>query len=291
MAENNPAGRGGEFGPTVRGREVGARLRQLRTGLDLTVEAVAGKLLCSATKISRIETGARRASLRDVRDLCGIYGVSKQETDDLMRLASQARESSWWTHYEDLRLSPYIGLEHDAVAITVFAMYWVPALLQTEDYARAMITGIARKIEPSVLKQRIEARLRRQDLLNRDKPPRYRALLDEAVLHRKVGGSPVMAEQLDKILRLAQDEKVTVQVIPFEAGAHASADSNFEFLEFRDPALGDVVFVEGLYSNQYQEKEPELERYREAIEYLRDESMSPKDSLALIADIRNTYAT
>jgi transcriptional regulator with XRE-family HTH domain len=279
------------MGPSVRERELGARLRQLRIGLDLTVEAVAGELLCSATKISRIETGARRASLRDVRDLCGIYGVSMQEIDDLMRLASQAREPSWWTHYEDLRLSPYIGLEQDAVAITVFSMYWVPALLQTEDYARAMITGIARKIEPPVLQQRIEARLRRQDLLNRDKPPRYRALLDEAVLHRKVGGSSVMAEQLGRILQLAQEEKVTVQVIPFEAGAHAGADSNFEFLEFRDPAFRNIVFVEGLYSNQYQEKEAELERYREAIEYLRDESMGPKDSLTLIADIRKTYAT
>ena len=100
-----------------------------------------------------------------------------------------------------------------------------------------------------------------------------------------------MAEQLDKILWLAQDEKATVQVIPFEAGAHASTDSNFEFLEFGDPALRDIVFVEGLYSNQYQEKEAELERYREAIEYLRDESMSPKDSLTLIADIRKMYAT
>lgn len=280
-----------EVGPTVRGREVGARLRQLRSGLDLTTQAVASKLRCSATKIRRIETGARRASLRDVQDLCGIYEVSKQETEELIRLASQAREPSWWTHYEDLRLSPYIGLEQDAVAITVFSMYWVPALLQTEDYTRAMITGIARKIEPSVLKQRIEARIRRQDLLNRDKPPRYRALLDEAVLHRKVGGSSVMAEQLDKILQFAQDEKVTVQIIPFEAGAHASADSNFEFLEFRDPAHRNVVFVEGLYSNQYQEKEAEPERYSESIEYLRYESMSPKDSLTLIADIRKTYAT
>jgi transcriptional regulator with XRE-family HTH domain len=279
------------MGPSVRERELGARLRQLRIGLDLTVEAVAGELLCSATKISRIETGARRASLRDVRDLCGIYGASTQEADDLMRLASQAHEPSWWTHYEDLRLSPYIGLEQAAVAITVFSMYWVPALLQTEDYARAMITGIARKIEPPILQQRIEARLRRQDLLDREKPPRYRALLDEAVLQRKVGGSSVMAGQLDKILQLAQDEKVTVQVIPFEAGAHASADSNFEFLEFRDPALRDIVFVEGLYSNQYQEMDPELERYREAIEYLRDESMSPQDSLTLIADIRKKYAT
>jgi transcriptional regulator with XRE-family HTH domain len=286
-----PSAHQSEVGPTVRGREVGARLRQLRCGRDLTTEAVAGKLLCSTTKIRRIETGARRASLRDVRDLCGIYGVSEQETEELMRLASQARESSWWTHYEDLRLSPYIGLEQDAVAITVFSMFWVPALLQTEDYARAMITGIARKIEPPVLQQRIEARLRRQGLLDREKPPRYRALLDEAVLHRKVGGSPVMAGQLDRILRLAQDEKVTVQVIPFEAGTHASADSNFEFLEFRDPALRDVVFVEGLYSNQYQEKEAELERYREAIEYLRDESMSLQDSLTLIADIRKKYAT
>ena len=276
--------------PTVRQRQVGARLRQLRIGLGRTVEDVAGEMLCSATKISRLETGARPASLRDVRDLCRIYGITEQETQALMGLARQAREPGWWTQYEDLNLSPYIGFEQDATAITAFSMYWVPALLQTAEYARAVITGIARKIDPAVLEQRIEVRLRRQQLLDRERPPRYRALLDEAVLHRQVGGSKVMAGQLGRILELARDEKVTVQVIPFEAGAHASADSNFELLEFSDTSLPPIVFVEGMYSNLYQERPAEVVRYREAIEYLRDEALTPRESLNRIINIRKLHA-
>lgn len=277
--------------PTVRQRQLGARLRQLRTGLGRTVEDVAGELLCSATKISRLETGARRASLRDVRDLCRIYGVSEQETQALMDLARQAREPGWWTQYEDLNLSPYIGFEQNATAITVFSMYWVPALLQTPAYARAIITGIARKIDSSILDQRLEVRLRRQQLLDKASPPRYRALLDEAVLHRQVGGPNVMVEQLDKMLQLAQEEKATIQVIPFEAGTHASPDSNFEFLEFGDTALSSIVFVEGMYSNLYQERAAEVDRYREAIEYLRDQALTPRESLNLITTIKKTHAT
>lgn len=279
-----------EANPTVRQRQLGARLRQLRTGLGRTVEDVAGELLCHATKISRLETGARPANLRDVRDLCRIYGVSEQETQALMDLARQAREPGWWTQYEDLDLSPYIGFEQDATAITSFSMYWVPALLQTPDYARAIITGIARKIDPAILQQRLDVRLRRQQLLDQPKPPRYRALLDEAVLHRQVGGASVMGEQLGKVLQLVQEEKVTIQVIPFEAGAHASADSNFEFLEFGDKALPSIVFVEGIYSNLYQERPAEVTRYREAIEYLRDESLTPRESVNLITNIRKLHA-
>jgi hypothetical protein len=149
-----------------------------------------------------------------------------------------------------------------------------------------MITGIAKKIGVSVLQQRLEARLRRQKLLDQGKPLCYRALLDEAVLHRKVGGSSVVLEQLDKILPLAQDEKATVRVIPFDVDAHASADSNFEFQEFHDKAPPDVVFAEGPHANLCKERTAEVERYREAIEYLRYESLPPRDSLHLIADIR-----
>ncbi len=279
-----------EANPTVRQRQVGARLRQLRTSLGRTVEDVAGELLCSPTKISRLETGARPANLRDVRDLCRIYGVTEQETDALMSLARQAREPSWWTQYEDLNLSPYIGFEHDSTSITAFSMYWVPALLQTAGYARAVITGIAPKIDPSILEQRIEVRLRRQQILDRETPPRYRALLDEAVLHRQVGGPGVMGEQLDKILQLARDEKAIIQVIPFDAGAHASADSNFELLEFSDTSLPSIVFVEGLYSNLYQERQAEVLRYREAIERLRDEALTPRESSNFIANIRKLRA-
>jgi len=277
--------------PTVRQRELGMRLRELRNGLGLTVEDVAERLLCSATKISRLETGTRRASLRDVRDLCGIYGVADQsDADELMDLARQAREPGWWSKYDEPVLSPLLGLEQEAIAITSYSMYYVPALIQTSDYARAIIKGIERKIDPAALDQRVEARLRRQGLLEQETPPRYRALLDEAVLRRQVGGPAAMQEQLDKILKSAADEKATVQVIPFDVGAHASTDSNFDFLEFGENSpQRTVVFVEGLFSNRYQERPIEIERYREALEYLRDAALSPRDSTSLITEIRSTH--
>jgi transcriptional regulator with XRE-family HTH domain len=276
--------------PTVRQRELGTRLRELRNRLGLTVEDVAEKLLCSATKISRMETGARRPSLRDVRDLCGVYGVDEPTSAELMDLTRKAREQGWWSQYDDLKLDPYIGLEQAATSITSFTMYYVPALLQTEDYARAIIKAIAPKMDPRIHQQRVEARLRRQQLLAQDKPPRYRVLLDEAVLRRRVGGSAVMAAQLGKILELELDGKATVQVIPFDIGAHAAQDSNFVLLEFEEP-LPSVIFVEGLTNNLLQERKDDLERYREAVEYLRDSALSPRDSVLRIAEMRKAYAS
>ncbi len=267
------------------------RLRELRSQLGLTVEEVGNQLLCSATKISRLETGMRRASLRDVRDLVRIYGVTDQaEADALMELARQSRESGWWTQYDEPVLSPLLGLEQEAAAITQFSMYFVPAQLQTSDYARTIIRAVERKMRPDVLDQRVEARMRRQKLLERDTPPRYRVLLDEAVLHRQVGGRPVMRAQLDKILDSAARGKATVQVIPFTAGAHASPDSNFSLLEFgEDLQQGPVVFLEGLFSNRYLERAAEIERYREAVEYLRDAALSLQDSTSLITKIRSAH--
>lgn len=277
----------------MRQRELGMRLRELRNALGLTVEEVGEKLMCSATKISRLETGSRRASLRDVRDLCRLYQVNDEaQAGELMELARQAREPGWWARFDEPVLSPLLGLEQEAVAITVFSMFWVPALLQTAEYARATIRSIEKRIDPAVLEQRIEARLLRQRLLDRPVPPRYRALLDEAVLHRRVGGPAVMHSQLGKVLDRAAEEKVTVQVVPFDAGAHASTDSNFEFFEFSSGSMQQpVVFVEGLYTNRYQERPVEIERYREAIEYLRDAALNPRDSLSLITEIRSQYTT
>lgn len=263
------------------------RLRELRTAVGLSVDEVGQEMLCSATKISRIETGARRASARDVRDLCRIYGVPEQE-QELADLARQSREPGWWSQYDDPFLSPYIGLEQEAAVISAYSMYYVPALLQTSDYARLTIRAIERKMDPAVLDQRVEARLRRQELLDRPEPPRYRAIMDEAVLHRQVGGAAVMHAQLDKILKCVTEEKVTVQVIPFDVGAHASTDSNFVLLEFGDGSVQrPVVFVEGLFSNRYQERKAEIDRYREALEYLRDDALSPRDSVNLIKQIRS----
>lgn len=276
-----------DLSPTIRQRELGMRLREFRTAKGLTVEDVAKELLCSPTKISRAETGARRATLRDVRDLCQIYGVDAKTSADLMELAREARQPGWWTKFDDLKITPYIGMEQAATAITNFGMYFVPALLQTEDYARAIIKGIAPKIDEAILGQRVEARMMRQKLLQAPKPPKYRALLDEAVLHRQVGGPTVMKAQLEKILSFIREERAAVQVIPYEVGAYGAIDSNFAYLEFAGTMLPDLVFVEGLVSHLYLERPDELERYREALDYLRDEALNPRDSAKKIEEIRD----
>jgi transcriptional regulator with XRE-family HTH domain len=282
--------------PTVRQRELGKRLRELRLEHGLTVEEVADKLLCSPTKVSRLETGTRRPSLRDVRDLSGIYGVDEVSSAALMDLARGAREQVWWTQYLDLNLDPYLGLEQDAIAITSFTTFYVPALLQTEAYTKAIISSIAPKMDPDILRQRVEVRMRRQERLEGDKRPRYRVLLDEAVLHRAIGGREIMAAQLTKVLEAEKKGKVTFQVIPFEHGAHVAQDSNFIFFEFeqgseRSSSLSPVVFVEGLTGNQYLEKQVDIDRYREAIEYLRDSALTPRDSVQRVTEMRNTYAS
>jgi len=276
--------------PTVRQRELGTRLRGLRNERGMTVEDVADKLLCSATKISRLETGARRPSLRDVRDLCQLYEVDESTSAEFMSLARGAREQGWWTQYEDLGLYPYIGLEQEASAITSYSMYYIPALLQTEEYARAIIKGIIPKIDPVIHQQRVEARMHRQQLLEQDNRLRYRMLIDEAVLYRRVGGMPVMANQLDRVLEVVRRGKATIQVIPFDIGAHAAQDSNFVLLEFEeDSNLSPVVYIEGLTGAQYIERKTHIARYREAIEYLRDSALSPRESVDLVDKVLKTY--
>ncbi len=277
--------------PTVRQRELGKRLRELRAQHGLTVDDVAEKLLCSVSKISRLETGARRPNPRDVRDLCGLYGVDESTSAELMSLARGAREQVWWTQYEDLNLDPLIGLEQDATAVTCYSIYYMPALLQTADYAQAIILAIAPKMDKDILKQRVEARMRRQQLLEKKDKPRYRVLMDEAALRRPVGDSAVMVAQLDKIVEAVRQDKATVQIIPFDAGAYPSADGYFVLLEFDDPNLSPVVYVEGLTGNQYLERKAEIARYRESVESMRDSALSPRDSLSFIIEIRTGYVS
>lgn len=275
--------------PTVRQRQLGMRLRAIRTQLGLNVEDVAAELMCSPSKISRLETATRSPNLRDIRDLCKVYDIDDATSEELMDLARKAKEPGWWSQYSDLRLYPYIGLEQDASAITSFATFYVPALLQTEEYARAIIKGIAPSIDPAVWQERVEVRLRRQELLDRERPPRYRVLVDEAVLHRPTGGPEVMGSQIDKILKLTEEGKVTVQIVPFEVGAIATQDSNFVLLEFAEPGLSSVVFVESLVSHQILEKQADVDRYKEAIEHLRDSALTPRESIFRMSEMRKSY--
>lgn len=278
--------------PTIRHRELGKRLRDLRTQRHLTVQEVAAELLCSATKISRLETATRKPLLRDVRDLCKLYDADKSTTEQLMELAREAHGQVWWTQYEDIELDPYLGFEQVAAAITSFTAFYIPGLLQTEEYAQNIIRTIAQRMDPDVLKRRVEVRMRRQGLLESDSRPRYRVLLDEAVLHRRIGSSAVMEAQLEKVTAAASEGRAVVQVIPFSAGTSAAAqDSNFILWEFgEEQHQGPVVFVEGLTGNQYLEHKAHITRYREAIDYLRDAALSPGDSVNRIDEVRKCFS-
>jgi transcriptional regulator with XRE-family HTH domain len=278
--------------PVARQRELGTRLRALRNQRGMTVEEVAARLLCSTTKVSRLETAARRPSLRDVRDLCVLYEIDELTSRELMDLAREAREPGWWTQYDDLNLDPLIGLEQEAVAVTCYSINYIPGLLQTQDYARGIIETVAPKMDAQIVQQRTEARLRRQQLLEEDDRPRYHVVLDEAVMHRGVGGSALMTAQLDKILEAVRSGKAIVQIIPFAAGAYAAADGYFVLLEFEeDSNLWPVVFIEGLAGNQYLQHRSDIARYRETIEYLCGRALNLSDSVALMIRMREGYAS
>jgi transcriptional regulator with XRE-family HTH domain len=270
--------------PAFRRRELGALLRTLRNEKGLTVEQVAESLLCSPSKVSRMETGHGLATPRDIRDLCNLYDVSdSRERDRMMTLAREGKRRAWWQSY-DLAYATYAGLEVEAVSISAFQSSVVHGLLQTADYARAGHEGAMPRLAPDEIEMQIEAKLTRQRILTRDNPPRFAVVLDEAALHRMVGGRQVMAAQLNKILEVSVLPNVTVQVIPFTRGFHPAVESNFAILELPDPTPG-VVYVEGLIGSTYLERPEDLERYREIFGKLQSIALSPKDTVGLIADI------
>jgi transcriptional regulator with XRE-family HTH domain len=271
--------------PTVRRRELGALLRALRNEKGLTVEQVATDLMCSPSKVSRMETGHGAATPRDIRDLCDLYQVTDQaERDRMMKLSHEGKQQGWWQSY-DLPYSTYVGLEAEAIAIRDFQSSVVPGLLQTADYARAGHEGTMPRLGPAEIERRIRAKLTRQGLLTQANPPAFQAVLDEAVLHRAVGGPRVMEAQLDHLAAAARLPHVTIQVIPFTLGAHPGLESNFNILELPGPTPG-VVFVEGLIGSVYLEKAADLDRYHEIFERLQAIALSPKDTINAIAKIQ-----
>jgi len=275
--------------PTVRRRELGVLLRALRNEKGLTVEQVAERLLCSPSKVSRMETGHGAASLRDVRDLCDLYGITDESSRDrLMSLAREGKRQGWWQSY-DLDYGTYVGLEAEAVAISDFQSSVVPGLLQTADYARAGHEAYLPRLSPDQIDLNIEAKLRRQGLLTQPEALTFAAVLDEAVLHRAVGGPRVMDAQLDKLIEAARLPNVTVQVIPFAAGYHPGLESNFNILDLPAPAPS-VVFVEGLVGSVYLERPEDLRRYREVFERLQTIALSPKDTIDVIDKIKARFS-
>jgi transcriptional regulator with XRE-family HTH domain len=272
--------------PAVRRRELGALLRELRMQRDLTVEQVAASMLCSPSKVSRMETGRGPATLRDVRDLCDLYGVADAGSRErMMQLALEGKQQGWWQAY-DLPYSRYAGLEAEAVSIRGYQSSVVPGLLQTTAYARALHEVAAAKPAPDVIEQRVEARLIRQQLLTQENPPNFEEVVDEAALHRVVGGADVMRRQLDQLIEAHNLPNVIIQIIPFAVGAHPALESNFKIVELPPPSP-DVVYVEGLVGSFYLERPDELTSFKRVFSQLRAMALTPDESIRLIAKIRD----
>jgi transcriptional regulator with XRE-family HTH domain len=274
--------------PTVRRRELGALLRALRTEKGLTVEQVADRLLCSPSKVSRMETGHGIATPRDIRDLCDFYEVTDPaERDRMMTLAREGKRRAWWQSY-DLAYANYVGLEEAAVAISAFQSSVVHGLLHTADYARAQHESSMPRLDPHQIDLQIEAKLARQRILTQPNPPRFAVVLDEAALHRLVGGRQVMADQLAKILDMSALPNVNVQILPFELGAHPALEANFTILQLPDPTPG-VVFVEGMIGSTYLDRPEDLKRYHDVFSKLQSMALNPQDTSDLITKLLRFY--
>lgn len=273
--------------PTIRRRELGGLLRSLRVSRGMTAEEVTSQLLFSPTKLSRIENGQSGATARDIRDLCNLYEVTDlAQREHLMALAREGKQRGWWQGY-DLPYANYVGLEADAAAIDSYHSGTVPGLLQTEQYAEAMLRTEVPPRAPREMQQRVEARLTRQANLVRADGPAYHVIMDEAAIRRRVGGSLVMRNQMERIAEAAQLPNVSIQVLPFELGAHPAMESNFSILSFAQEHVDDIVYVEGLVGNLFLDRQVDLERYRRVFGRLGTMALDPEKSVSLLKDIEN----
>ncbi|MFE1749636.1 helix-turn-helix domain-containing protein [Streptomyces anandii] len=278
--------------PTVRRRRLGQELRRLRELKGMTAEEVAERLLVSQSKISRLENGRRSISQRDVRDLCGVYEVEDHRiVDSLMQMAKDSRQQGWWHSFGDIPYSVYIGLETDAASLRVYDPQVVPGLLQTRQYAEALIAGALPETAPADIEKRVQVRMRRQERISAaENPLRLWTVLDEAALRRVVGNRALMREQLEHLVEQSQLPHVTVQVIPFEMGSHPGLNGQYAILEFPDAADSSVVYIEGVTSDLYLEKANDVQKYSVMYEHLRAQALNVEQSRQFIADIAKEYA-
>ncbi|MGW0563089.1 helix-turn-helix domain-containing protein [Streptomyces sp. NPDC003016] len=278
--------------PTVRRRRLGQELRRLRELKGMTAEEVAERLLVSQSKISRLENGRRSISQRDVRDLCGVYEVEDHRiVDSLMQMAKDSRQQGWWHAFGDIPYSVYIGLETDAASLRVYDPQIVPGLLQTPRYAEALITGALPETAVNDVEKRVNVRLRRQErILSAEQPLRLWAVIDEAALRRVVGDRQLMREQLEHLVEQSQFPHVTVQILPFDMGAHPGISGHYAILEFPDAADSSVVYIEGVTSDLYLEKANDVQKYSVMYEHLRAQALNVEASRQFIADIAKDYA-
>ncbi len=268
--------------PTIRRRRLGVELRRHREAAGVTIDVVAERLGCSTSKVSRIETGHTSATPGDVQNILDIYDVSDSIKAELVQIAREARQKGWWHPYSTVLTGAYVGLETAARSIRMYEQQLVPGLLQSEEYAIAMIRGARLDDTEQEIAQRVRVRMERQTLLIQDDPIDLRVVLDEAVLSRPVGGHAVMRDQLKRLIEAARLPNVTLQILPFAAGAHAGMDGAFAILEFEEEGDADVVFIDNATGGLFLEKTDELRKYLDIFETVRSAALPPEESIEMI---------
>ncbi|MER6293996.1 helix-turn-helix domain-containing protein [Streptomyces althioticus] len=271
-------------GPTTRRRQLGADLRRLRELAGLTLEEAGARVGISKATLSRYETKEGAVKWPAVDALCREYGATDEERLALVELAKGARIQGWWRSLADPipeSMNLMLTLEDEVVREDHYACMYVPGLLQTRAYAEAVHRASEVRCEEREVQHMVDIRMKRQELLEREDPPHLWAVIDEAALRRRVGGREVMREQLTHLLTMAERSRITVQVLPFDRGAHAAAVGSFAVLRGQASEL-DVVYVDLLGGGLFMEKPEELERYKLAFEYLSAQALDFESSTDLI---------
>lgn len=279
-----------EPGPATRRRQLGRQLRDLRLAAGLrTMEAAATRSGLSRATISRIESAKQTILPRTVRLLCQTYGIGAPMIDHLAKLAAESEDRGWLLAYSDTTpnwFERYLGEEAEASEIWEYGSEFIPGLLQTPDYCRAVRAANSADVSEEDIQRSIDFRMARQELLGRDKPPRLHVVVNEAVLRRHVGGLAVMREQLRHLCEMAERPNVVVQVLPFNAGAHPAMTGSFIVLNFPSDNGEPTIFVEVDSGALYPDRPADFKRYTWMFDRLRDLALSPAKSIALVSRVK-----
>ena len=273
--------------PTVRLRRLAAELRRLRAAAGMSREQVTEQTGVNEGTLYRLETARARPQRRTLVALLDLYGVSGDARTGLLDIAKSADDQGWLRPYHaelPEEYAAYISFEAEARAVRNYESLFIPGLLQTEDYARAVISGTLPLATSTEVEQRVQARMERQERLSGTPPLGFWAILDEAAIRRMVGGSAVMREQLAHLLEAAKQPNITLQVITFDMGAHPGMPGSFVYMEF-DPADPELVYVDTLAGDLFLEAEADLSIYASMFDHLRAIALSPTRTAGMISTV------
>jgi hypothetical protein len=269
---------------------LGGQLRRLREKRGISREKAGWEIRSSESKISRMELGRVGFKERDIADLLVLYGVADQhEREALLALAKQANAPNWWNGYGDVLptwLQSYLGLETAATVIRSYEVQFIPGLLQTPGYARAVIMLGHGKAGAEEIDRRVALRVERQKVLDRETGPKLWAVIDEAALRRPIGGADVMRAQIDALIAATEHPRVQIQLLPFEVGGHAAAGGAYTILRFADRELPDVVYIEQLTGALYLDKRDDVDHYALTMERLAVEAAPPEETAHRLTELK-----